>query len=271
MISSETAPMKSVFTNLFAGVALLALTAAPAFADNMFPRAGELWPNDYLRFFSEDMQLVQVTLRRDEIINDGKQITILIPRAWITYAYGYDPLKLSRLPDSIATTNLKIALADPDGTALSIRSRERARLQHISLSEALKQLRADEFQLTLSYISSDIITESLQYGLSIRPEDVVQQDGYRFDPKSGQYVGRTGSDLFYRARCQYSPNQVTFCIYYARPGNNISLKVDFLDFRFHGGLPYANDRLSRLIAAFCKQIEPHCFAVDAHASGDDQR
>lgn len=251
--------------SFFGGVlTLLAMTAVPASADNLFPNAGELWPNDYLHFFSTDTRPVQVTLRRDMFTNDGEQVTITLPRAWITFASGYDPLKLDRLPDSIQSKSLTIALAD--GTALSIRSREIAQEQHISLGEAVKRLRAEQYTADIGYVPKRIGIEDQQFNKTTSRNDIIERDGLSYDQKWGQYLGQIGSDLFYFIRCEYSARPDTFCYYRVRAGDNIDLRVSFLDFRFQGGRDYANERLSRFMTAFCKQVEPHCFSVGGHRS-----
>ena len=240
--------------------ALLALTATRVSADSLFPRAGELWPNDYLHFFSEDMHPVQVTLRRDMFTDDGEQITISLPRAWITFASGYNPLHLDRLPDVIQTTYLTIALADPIGTALSIRSREIAQEQHISLGDAVKRLRAERYTVDIGYVPGRISVEDQQFNTTHSRDDIVERDGLNYDPKWGNYVGQIGSDLFYFIRCQYNARPDTFCYYSVRAGENVDLRVAFLDFRFHGGRDYANQRISRLLASVCAQIKAACEA-----------
>lgn len=250
--------MKSLFTNLLAGVALLVIAAAPALADSLFPAAGELWPNDYLHFFSTDMRPVQVTLRRDMFGRDGKEITITLPRAWITFASGYNPLKIDQLPNEIQTTEITIALADPTGVALSIRSREIALERHISLGDAIKSLRPELYYGNVSYVSEDIKTDDLQFDKTRNRAEIIEKDGLSFDPDWHRYLG-SKSDQFFFAKCEYNLNPVYFCSYRARPGENLVLGVTFLDFRLHGGSGYANKRLSNFVGAFCTQVKPKCF------------
>ena len=133
---------------LFAGV----LFAASA------QGASRLWPNAFTRFFSEDTSTVRVTVLGYGMSEIPSPPTFTVPRAWIVFTGDYSPLDNDLVPNPLVTKDIIVSFADPNGEALSIRASRLAHESGVSLSEALKRLRPETYDVDLTPVDRDMTT-----------------------------------------------------------------------------------------------------------------
>lgn len=235
------------------------LASAPSESARQLPASHMLWPNDSLHFCSTDVHPIKITLKRNVPHTEGEEVHFEVPRAWVTRAEGYDPLRLDVLPDEVVTTEVELGLSS-DGQPLSIRSLALSRDRAISWVEALQQLRPETFRVQLSYIPPSVTAEEYKNALH-QPlkSQITKRDGLDYDSRHGWYVGDQREDLFYRISCQFDAREYYFCDYRTRISDSLISTVTFTDFRFHGGREYANKRIRLLLGIMCRQLgSPAC-------------
>ncbi len=230
-----------------------------------------LWPNDFLHFFSVDMRPVQVTMVKGRLSGDAPGISFMVPRAWITFAGGYNPRELNQLPDQILIHGfLELKLSDPDGEAFSLRATEYGRAERIGLQEAVLRLRADLYGVMLLKTGSSDPKEAWPQNRSNEP-GTVEKDGLPYDPKNNNYFLRISDIEFASVQCMGRPHPVWFCNYTVRINPDIVAIMAFVDFRTHGGPDFAIGRINRALDVMCRQSTVLCREPDATASGQSPK
>jgi hypothetical protein len=226
-----------------------------------------LWPNDFLHFFSLDMRPVEVTMLRGLLPEGAPGIGFTVPRAWITFADGYNPRELDQLPDRILVhAFLDLRLSDPDGKALSIRATEYARAERIGLQEAVLRLRSDEYGVKLLKTSSSEPRETWRQN-RFEEHETVEKDGLPYDARNNRYFLRVGDIELASVQCMGRPHPVWFCNYTVPINPDVWAIMTFVDFRTHGGPEFAIARINRALDVMCRESKPLCQAPDAAGSG----
>jgi hypothetical protein len=183
-------------------------------------------------------------------------LTLVLPRAWITFEEEHSPLDFDQVPDRIATRMLRLSLADPDVTALSIEVSRSEQSAKISRSEALRRLRANEYEVTLQRLEPPMSQDGAPQRMA-NPA-VVAQDGLSYDAERGAYFLRVDEARLTEVRCMGKPHPVWFCNYQVWINPAVAATITFLDFRAHGGPDYAITRIRRVLASLCRQSTALC-------------
>jgi hypothetical protein len=219
---------------------------------------GELWPNDFLHFFSLDMRPVEVTMVTGNLPGGPPGVRFMLPRAWITFAGGYNPRELDQLPDQILVHGLLILrLSDPDGKALSLRATEYGRAEGIGLNEAVHRLRSDEYRIMLLKTGSPDPKE-VWWQNRFKERGTLEKDGLPYDPKTNSYFLRVGDIELASVQCMGRPHPVWFCDYTVWLNPNVVAIITFVDFRTHGGPDFAITRINRALDVMCRQSKVLC-------------
>jgi hypothetical protein len=232
---------------------------------------GALWPNDFLHFFSVDMRPVQVTMVKGRLSGDAPGIRFMVPRAWITFAGGYNPRELDQLPDQILIHGfLELRLSDPDGKALSLRATEYGRAERIGLQEAVLRLRADEYGVMLLKNGFSDPKEVWRQNRFKEPW-TIEKDGLPYDPKTNSYFLHVSDIEFASVQCMGRPHPVWFCNYTVWINPDVVAIITFVDFRTHGGPDFAIARINRALDVMCRQSKVLCREPGATGSGQSPK
>ncbi len=124
------------------------------------------------------------------------------------------------------------------------------------MSEALKQLRPDTYLVSFFKVDPETNTEVWKNRLPDR--QMGELDGLPYDKRRGTYLSRPGMDEFAEINCISSPNSITYCNYVVRVSPDLMTTLTFLDFRFHGGTDYANQRIRSALTVLCRQTGILC-------------
>ena len=230
-----------------------------------------LWPNDFLHFFSVDMRPVQVSMVKGRPSGDTAGIRFTVPRAWITFADGYNPRELDQLPDQILVHGfLELKLSDPDGKAFSLRATEYGQAERIGLQEAVLRLRSDVYGVMLLKTSSFGTKEAWRQNRLKEPE-TGEKDGLPYDPKTNSYVLRVGDIELASVQCMGRPHPVWFCNYTVWINSDVVAIMAFVDFRTHGGPDFAIARINRALDVMCRQSKVLCQEPEAAGIGQSPK
>jgi hypothetical protein len=222
------------------------------------------WPTEFtgsLYFYSTDPTPITVTLRNPNDPNVEHKTVLHVPRAAIVFANDYDAAKLSGLPDKIETDDIVLALTYPDGKPLILHAKELAAEKKISLYEAIKDLRLQEYAAQLGYTSPDNPWEARVLDDQVTHTIADTYEGMPHAPGE-YYFGKRGSDEFVRVHCYSEAVPSYFCKMGMRVSPSLIAWADFADFRFHGGRRYLNERARKLRDAVCRYIDPPCTKTD---------
>ena len=226
--------------------------------------ASQLWPNNPLYFFSEDLSPVRVTDVGYGPTEEPNPPIFTVPRAWIVFT-DYSPLHSDFVPDPLATKGIILSLADPNGEALSIRTSRLAREAGISLSEALKRLRPETYNVDLTLVDRDMTTNQWRDRFvwgelvsALADSDKINDDDIVRDKRSSFYFSKAGIQEFAGIYCSSDDNPIAYCNYYVRLSRRLIGKMIFFDFRMHGGTAYANARIRRARDILCRQDVAFC-------------
>jgi hypothetical protein len=76
------------------------------------------------------------------------------------------------------------------------------------------------------------------------------------------YLGEDGRDEFAKVDCSLhaEANPIYFCKTAFRVGGDLVARADFVDFRFHGGRTFLNERVRVLRQALCQFLDGMCSA-----------
>ena len=219
------------------------------------------WPAEFMAdfdYYSTDLSPVAVTLRNPNDPDSLHRTVLNIPRAAIVFANNYHPRKQPKLPDAIETDHIQIALAYPDGKPLITYALEMAAAQHINIYEAMKRARSDEFVAQIYYSAPDNPWEARvreSQAALLKVKDTYE--GMLHAP-ADYYIGEAGVDEFVEIYCYPEATPIYFCGTKMRVSPSITAEVSFVDFRFHGGRAYVNERARKFREAVCRFIVPSC-------------
>jgi hypothetical protein len=196
------------------------------------------WPAEFtgpMYYYSTDLSPIEVTLRSPTDHDPSHKIILHIPRAAIVFANGYDPAQTRQLPNAVVTDQVRLALTAPTGEPLSVAGVNIATAQHLDLAAAIKGLRSQVYASNLYYTKSNQEWERLtREAWSLRYKFIDEYEGMAH--AIGElYAGEDGVDQFLQIRCDMHPAPTYFCKMDLRIASNLGARVDFFDFRFHGG------------------------------------
>jgi hypothetical protein len=206
--------------------------------------------------YSLDESPVRVVLVNNSGRRDFPILTV--PRSYIYYAEGAPPSTAGPLPDSIETSNLGLAFADPDGQAWSVAVEKRAARNSSSSRAAAEALRTDRYKVKL-------LTANMQFAAAMRKTvtGMRTSTGRLYGPE--EYVGKISimtyyvgdaSDEFITATCHNPLNPHFLCEYlFMVDDGDVFGQVVFSDFRAFGGRDYANRRIRLARETICRFTE----------------
>lgn len=215
-------------------------------------------------YYSLDPAPVTIRLSHNRA-EPGPHTELRIPRSHIIFANGYLPKDTNRrLPDTIATDHVGLAVTLPDGTALSTHIADVTRQQRRGIEAAERSLRPAHVRADIGFIAP-----GAPYGaephtaMFVRgAEKVGTFEGLDELKKSYTeqrlFPGREGEDEFFLMTCPGAPDAAYRCTAYTRLRADLSAKIVFADFRVHGGRAGANDRIRTLRQHLCRFYEPPC-------------
>ena len=242
----------------FAAAILLGfLFPRPALSE-WVPGLGDI-PAGY--YFTTDMEPVEVELGRQlPTAPDFEPLVRLsIPRAYIFFTSEYPQREFGRLPQRIAERELHIMLTYPEGLPYSVAMENYEKATGICCRQAADNIRDLRYIAQIAPTNVDARTWPI---LSPRPnwvygELVGEYQGLRFyKNKSGcsTYFGEQG-DILRKVQCTEPPeslNSIYFCSYYTVLSKNAYAKIRFVDFRAHGGVAFARDRIALFRKTVCQ-------------------
>jgi hypothetical protein len=244
-------------------VAALVLPASPALA-TYIPGLGDI-PNGY--YYTRDMDPVKVTLLsnpRDKATS--RQLAEFeMPRAYIYLSSFHSEKDFPTLPSHIETNKIYIALTYPDGLPYSValhqvekRIASEWRQGNLRQAPAAKQLRpllmTAEIMGSVPNAYDSAIFHPRSYQHYLGGYETLRR--YSTLGISELYFGKP-DDLIRKIRCPRSLDQANpkhLCEYYIVLSSNVVAKVAFVDFRVHGGLAFAEERIRAFKAVICRYI-----------------
>jgi len=245
-----------LLTDLGKGLLLLGLALLIGFGS-----AKPHWPAEFMadfNYYSTDLSPIEVTLRQTNDPDLSHRTVLKVPRAALTFVNSFTPKKEPRLPDALETNQIEIALAYPGDKPLITYATEMAAVQHISIYDAMKKARSEEFVADISYSAPDNpwearVRESQAHLLKVK-------DTYEGMPHApaDYYIGETGVDEFMEVHCYPEATPIYFCRTKMRVSRSITAEVNFVDFRFHGGRAYLNEHARAFREALCRSMVPDC-------------
>lgn len=224
------------------------------------------WPDAYnapIYFYSTNMEAVKVDLTHRISETETVRAKMSIPRAYIIYADGYSRKEYSELPAAISTGHLKIGYLFPDGRALAAAVAGPQAGANAGQRAKVADWRPQRFEVDLYYSSS---MEGFYNNVASR----LRRQGEFLGISEGLETYRETSYLIFLAtdpklefayvRCFEQGNPVYFCTAVAPLSSNIRANINFLDFRFHGGLPFLVERIAAARRIACGFVVEGCDA-----------
>jgi hypothetical protein len=188
-----------------------------------------------------------------------------MPRAYIYLSSFHSEKDFPTLPSQIETDNIYIALTYPDGLPYSValhqvekRIASEWRQGNLRQAPAAKQLRPLLMTAEImgsvpnAYYSAIFDPHSYEHYLG----DYETLRRYSTLGSSALYFGKP-DDLIRKIRCPRDlehANPGHHCTYYTVLASNVIAKVSFSDFRVHGGLAFAEERVRAFKAAVCRYV-----------------
>lgn len=222
-------------------------------------------------FCSEDMSPIEITRQRSRTENDAPIVQIAVPRAYIYFVPRYETRQYRRLPDRIATESINVSFTYPDGTPLTIfepRLNRQRRMQETGDAAQPPQGRfGEEVRMHTLVAEIYLVNEPAQvFGERIRAsrtrslERAHQHEGREYFSGHRQhvYLGQRGVDEFDFISCWENSYPLHYCEAQIQVSNRIVASVRFVDFRFHGGFDFANERLRVARRTICNFAVPSC-------------
>ncbi len=227
-------------------------------------------------FHSSDPSLVSVVLAHE--LQPDRRAHLNIPRSAIIFISDYKTSQYREVPDEVISDGrFNFAIVMPDGKPLGEVVEQYAKSRAVSLDAAITALRPQYAKVGVRLIGKDIGTSRLysawmpreSEGVRIKeapPFDglpaqttefqALKPDGSRDSALSDShyivYYPKDNSDPFTLIRCEQNSPPDYWCHYLLRLNDLISLEVDMVDFRFHGGRQFVRERMDVIIQAYCR-------------------
>lgn len=233
-------------------------------------------------FHSSEPSLVGVTLIHE--LQPDRTIHLSIPRSAITFVSGYSASDYEEVPDEVVSRGgwFDFAIVMPDGTPFGEAVEQFAKDTSVSLDAAATALRGQYARVRVRLIGKGIDTDRLYSawlpratkdvnikddvavdGLPAKTTEfhALRSDGSR-DPalSLGHYIvyfPKDKSDPFTLIQCERTARPIQWCRYILRLNDLVTLEVDMIDFRFHGGRQFARDRMNSIVRTYCS-YDPTC-------------
>jgi hypothetical protein len=228
--------------------------------------ARERWPGVYdspLYFYSTDMSLVEVKLSHMTEKSETEYVTLRIPRAYILYASRYRPADYSTVPDAIHTNHLTLLLTYPNGKPLSVVAKELDAQRSAGTRSSICDLREQQYVAELSFVSPGITWSSIRESIFRINLDspLGEYEGLKYYDRSGRqfvFFGDPADESFLWVQCYHESKPVFFCKAGIPITTGLLAQVDFVDFRFHGGVQFLKDRVRVLRQTVCTFVDVPC-------------
>ena len=256
---------------LFAVVILLLASSKPTLADRV-PGTSYFGPGYY---FSTEMDLITVSFWSAKALRAGIEpgmqplVRIKIPRGFIFYADVYPQKQPRKIPREIDVRRIGVMLVYPDGRPYSIAYRDFDRGSLPAGSNLEKELRTVRFSAIVSGMyKGDKNRQLYEYRRSPFDENGKLKnyheyigrkyglDAYKWGGKRGRIIKyySVKEDSFSRIECNISNKPRSYCTYYMEIAGQFLIDAHFIDFRFHGGREFANERVRAFKRALCPYL-----------------
>lgn len=233
-------------------------------------------------FHSSDPSLVSVTLIHE--LQPDRTTHLSIPRSAIIFVSEYRPSDYEGVPDEVVSRGawFDFAIVMPGGMPFGGAVERFAKDKSVSLNSAATALRDQNARVRVRLIGKGVDTDRLYSawlpratkdqaikddiavdGLPAKTTEfhALRSDGSR-DPALSLghhivYFPKDKSDPFTLIQCERSAPPRYWCHYVLRLNDLVSLEVDMVDFRFHGGRQFVRDRMNSIVKAYCS-YDPSC-------------
>ena len=251
----------SYLISVILGVSIL-LISNIARADKI-PRSPYIGPQ---YFFTTKMDPIDVALWPDLRIKADRPpvARFSLPRAYIFYVSRAADKSTKPLPQSVQARSVNIMLIYPEGIPYSHAIRDYNKKHRVSSWVAAGKLRPRLLIAKIRGVLGDAY--NLSYLFPESKNTKVKRETY-----VGTYSGlkhyTTGGiiETFYgpetalirKIRCGRSLAKTHprfFCTYYVVLSNHLISEVDFVDFRVHGGVQFAEERVRAFKATICQYV-----------------
>jgi hypothetical protein len=202
-----------------------------------------------VNFVADKPSLTPETAKRQSIVTSG-----VVPRGFIIFAVPYATDIEPVLPEEIWTTHLVLLLHKSGEPYLAF-------LDKLQKSEALSEraatasMRVDMATANLQTVDWPRYRELITYTRA--PRRGSTEDGldvYFYGPRGPIYYRDHSYPALQVIQCrteQARANANQFCTYELRLSQVLRARIDFVDFRFHGGRAFVHERLRQLEEQLC--------------------
>jgi len=221
-----------------------------------------------------------------DFVESGPTRTIKIPRAYINSALPYTRKFIwgnpaaghNYLPDKLFANSLRLLLSYPDGIPYTILSRQMPDMtQPLTGNTKFATSAHDQKRLLQIHAAIRVLPNGLAHKTGYRSSG--HYPGSRFDKgvvgnfrryvSSGKeylYDDQAKQDVF-RISCGLNEKSrpLKFCEYSLALNANISVVLTFVDYRFHGGIPFVRERVRVFKKVMCPIFE--CDVADPALRG----
>lgn len=227
--------------------------------------------NSPLYFCSEDMSTIEIARPQSRPEHAPPVVQIAMPRAYINFVPRYEPQQYPRLPDRIEADSFHILLSYPDGTPLTIfepRLTRQRRMQETRDAAQPPQGRYGEevrwhtlvAKIYLLNGPAQVFGERIRASRTRSLERAHPYEGREYFSGHRQhvYLGQRGVDEFDFISCWENSHPLHYCEAQVQVSDQLVAFVSFVDFRFHGGFDFANERLRVARRTICNFAVPSC-------------
>lgn len=164
-----------------------------------------------------------------------------VPRAYINFAVGYEQPRYPTLPAAIETRGIKVSLRLSSGRP------------HASVSAAtIGKEQAGEIRYDLAFVNISATTDAPRtieaYRVArqkFREPELAGLSVWTADKgpyRAMEYFPSVAGSSFYGIACNNTGYKNQFCTYEIEICPHVVASAKFIDFRFHGGTKFAEDR-----------------------------
>lgn len=228
-----------------------------------------------LYYVSKEMEPISVEFVLKPWAEDDEDTlkrVVKVPRAYINFVNGYShsakrrvtkhTLKSrqrgwSELPEQVRTSDIMVTLIDPDGAPYTVQGLERS-LSTQNADGITKRRARSQFAYISLAKDSQFVPITLKMARD-KGVSLVEYEGLLFDPGATgrHYYYNMGSGSLRFVRCSRRAEETRpgeFCTYAVSMGDHFIARIQFLDFRLHGGRQYIIDRVGVFLKAMCQHF-----------------